>query len=179
MGSPQAEVQRLARRAITGNKRMSRPFSLLVLLLFGALSNRAAGQIVQLPTFQVFSIGTTVVIPDRGSMYLGGVNRAAFGSSTRGVPGLSKIPGAGRLFTNSGIGSEVSSSGVHASATIMDLGELDKAVLAEAAARRGASSGAATNPAVERKAAFISKHIAKTQRSQLNSPPQSATSQKK
>ena len=161
---------------------MNRSFSLLVLLLSAILSNRAAGQIVQLPTFQVFSIGTTVVIPDRGSMYLGGVNRASFGSSTRGVPGFGKIPGVGRLFTNRGIGSEVSSAGVHASATIMDLEELDKSVLAEAAARRGVGSGyggASTNPAVERKAAFISKHVAKTDRNRLSSPTPSANRQKK
>jgi type II secretory pathway component GspD/PulD (secretin) len=129
---------------------------------------------LQLPTFQVFSVATTVVVPDRGSAFLGGVKRASYGSNTVGVPGLSKIPGAGRLFTNRGIGSEVSSSAAHATATIMDLDELDRAVLAEAAARRGVLSSdgrTATNPAVERKAAFIAKNIAKTDRSKFKSPP--------
>jgi hypothetical protein len=57
----------------------------------------------------------------------------------------------------------------------MNLDELDEAVLAEAAARRGvaSASGSATNPAVERKAAFIAKNIAKNDRSRFKSamPP--------
>jgi hypothetical protein len=52
----------------------------------------------------------------------------------------------------------------------MDLEELDKGVLAEAAALRGAS-GPTTNPTVARKAAFIAKHIAKTDRTRLGSNP--------
>ncbi len=125
---------------------------------------------VQLPTFHVFSVATTVVVPDRGSMYLGGVNRASFGSNTNGVPGL------GRLFANRGIGSEVSSSGAHVAATIMDLEEIDRAVLGEAADRRGVASASGTgrtvpNPAIERKAAFIAKHVAKNDRSRLSSNP--------
>ena len=153
---------------------MTRAALLTSILFLTLTSSKVCAQNVtlQLPTFQVFSVATTVVVPDRGSAYLGGVKRAAYGSNTVGVPGLSKIPGAGRLFTNRGIGSEVSSSGVHATATIMDLDELDRAVLAEAAAKRGVlSDGGATNPAVERKAAFIAKNIAKTDRSKLKTAP--------
>jgi hypothetical protein len=105
------------------------------------------------------------------------VKRAAYGSNSAGVPGLSKVPGLNRLFTNRSIGSEVSSSGAHVAATIIDLDEMDKAVLGEAAARREAAGGGAlaagggaTNPAVERKAAFIARHIAKTDRSRFKAP---------
>ena len=142
----------------------------LVILSLASQKTLAQNVTVQLPTFQFFSVATTVVVPDRGSAYLGGVNRAAYGSNTNGVPGLSLLPGVGRLFKNRGIGSEVSSSSAHVSATIMDLDELDKAVLAEAAARRGvtsASGGPSVDSAVQRKAAFISKHIAKTTRTKL------------
>jgi hypothetical protein len=159
---------------------MNRSIFCFMLLSLSFVSVQVSGQIVQLPTFRFFSVGTTVVIPDRGSAYLGGVNRATYGSSTTGVPGMSGLPGVGRLFTNRGIGSEVSSSGVHASATIMDLEELDKSVLAEAAARRGvAAGGAVTNPAVERKAAFLAKHMAKTQRTQIPAPPPRSSRQQK
>ena len=34
---------------------------------------------VQLPTYSFFSVGTTVSVPDRGSVYMGGVNRSAMG----------------------------------------------------------------------------------------------------
>lgn len=139
----------------------------VVMLGFGLSAASAHGQIVQLPTFQYFSVGTTVVVPDRGWTYLGGVDRASYSSSRSGVPGLSHLPGAGRLFGNRGIGSEVSSSRAYAGATIMDLGELDRAVLAEAAARRGdggaaLGAGGTRDPAIERKAAFLSKHISRT-----------------
>ena len=41
---------------------------------------------VQLPTYSFFSVGTSVSVPDRGSAYLGGVNRASTGSSEFGIP---------------------------------------------------------------------------------------------
>ncbi len=78
-----------------------------------AHAQQPAGQApttVQLPTFQQFSLQTSVVAPDRGSMVLGGVNRAASGSSSTGTPGLSHLPGASRLFRNRAIGSESSST---------------------------------------------------------------------
>ena len=44
-------------------------------------------QVVQLPTFHYFTVNTTVSVPDRGSVYLGGVKRGAIRSSSRGIPG--------------------------------------------------------------------------------------------
>ena len=81
---------------------------------------------VQLPSFSIFSVNTTVSVPDRGGMYLGGVNRARDGSTTRGPRG------------NRAIGSDRAANGVQVLATIHDMDELDRAVLAKAAAKRGA-----------------------------------------
>jgi hypothetical protein len=151
----------------------TRTHALCLAVLICCGSKSVSAQVVQLPTFEVFTVATTVMVPDRGSMYLGGVNRAAYGSNSVGVPGLSKVPGLNRLFTNRGIGSEISSSGAYASAHIMDLGELDREVLAEAAARRAVSAAGGTeNVAVNRKAAFIAKNIARNDRTPVRvSPP--------
>jgi len=83
---------------------------------------------VQLPTFSVFSVQTTVSVPDRGGMSLGGLNYGGDGRSVRGFGPLG----------SRGIGSGRAASGVSVGATIIDNAELDRAVLAEAAARRGA-----------------------------------------
>ena len=83
---------------------------------------------VQLPSFSIFSVNTTVSVPDRGGMYLGGVNRAREGSSTRGLGPL----------RNRGIGADRAANGVTVHAQIHDQDELDRAVLADAAAKRGA-----------------------------------------
>ena len=62
---------------------------------------------VQLPTFNLTTVSTTVTVPDGGTALLGGIGRARESSVTRGVPMLSKIPGVNRLFTNRGIGRDV------------------------------------------------------------------------
>ena len=97
-----------------------------------------SAQVVQLPSFGTFGIGTTVSVPDRGATLLGGVSRGASGSVSRGVPGLSGVPGAGRLFGNRAIGSSRSVSTASVHLTIIDLEELDRETLAEAARRREA-----------------------------------------
>jgi hypothetical protein len=73
------------------------------------------------------------------------------------------LPVAGRLFGNRGIAAARSASSAQVSATIIDLQQWDRAVLAEAAARRGQNAG---DRGVERKAAFISRHVARTNAAQ-------------
>jgi hypothetical protein len=138
---------------------MNQRISLLVWTLWILGAAFAHAQVVQLPTYQVFSVGTTVSIPDRGAAYLGGVTRGGWSSSSRGVPGLSQIPGVNRLFTNRGIGSSVSSSHAYATATIIDHAEMDRMVLAEAAARRGEVIVATET---DHRAAYLSEHVART-----------------
>lgn len=93
---------------------------------------------VQLPTFNTFSVNTTVSVPDRGAAYLGGIGRAYSGRNENGIPIVGKLPFLGPITGGRAIGSSTSSSGVSVHATIIDHEELDKAVLAEAANERGA-----------------------------------------
>ncbi len=63
-----------------------------------------SGTTVQLPTFQIISIATTVSVPDGGTVLLGGIKRLNEGRNEFGVPLLSKLPYVDRLFRNVGIG---------------------------------------------------------------------------
>lgn len=107
-----------------------------------------AQAVVQLPTIQQFSIGTTVMVPDGGTLNLGGVSRARESSVRRGIPGL---PG------QAGIGRELSSATVSVRATIIDLNELDRAVLAEA--RDAAMPLTAAEKRVREEARYFSRHV--------------------
>lgn len=86
----------------------------------------ASGQSVQLPTFHQFSASSTIVVPDRGSVLLGGVNRSASGSNQFGG-----LPGSWSL------GNAASASGVSVSVQIHDFEAMDRALLEEAARRHG------------------------------------------
>ena len=137
---------------------MNRPVFLFVATALTASAASARAQVVQLPTFRSFSVSTTVSVPDRGAAYLGGVTRGAWSSSSRGVPGLSQLPGVNRLFTNRAIGSSLSSSHAYATATIIDHAEMDRMLLDEAAARRGALGTASET---DRRAAFLSEFVSR------------------
>lgn len=84
-----------------------------------------AATTVQLPTFSFFTISTTVSVPDSGGAYLGGVGGGRSGSRSNG-PGLGNRAG----------GSGIDAGGVYVTAQIHDLGAMDRALLAEAAAER-------------------------------------------
>ncbi len=83
------------------------------------------GQVVQLPTYHVFSTGFSALVPDRGAMVLGGVDRAV--SMTR-----SRTTGPGRnvRILEHGIRGRTAEARV----TILDHREWDAAVLAQATA---------------------------------------------
>ncbi len=113
---------------------------LLMSLAFASMSvDRCNAQTtVQLPTFHVFSVSTTVVVPDRGAAYLGGVSRSRRTNNHLIAPLFGRLPGVGRGFTSRGISSGTSASGASVSATIIDHDSMDRALLADAARRRGA-----------------------------------------
>jgi hypothetical protein len=107
----------------------TRHFLLAVVVLASAIlsAGNAVAQTVQLPTFHFFTLNTSVLVPDGGDAFLGGVDRASSGRIERGIPGL---PG-GRPFTNSAIGGSTAASGVSVSAQIHDLDAMDRAILGD------------------------------------------------
>lgn len=130
----------------------------------GVFLSNAHAQTVQLPTIQVFSVDTTVSVPDGGGVMLGGINRATDSSVTRGVPF-----GKGPLGANRGLSSTRSGSNVSVHATIIDHQELDAAVLAEAAALRAGRAGShqASDPkvvALQQKADYLTRNLATSPR---------------
>jgi general secretion pathway protein D len=68
-----------------------------------------SGTTVQLPTFEIITVATTVSVPDGGTVLLGGIKRLSEGRNEFGVPLLSKIPYVDRLFRNVGIGRDTDS----------------------------------------------------------------------
>ncbi|MFH1265484.1 MAG: hypothetical protein ABIK89_07120 [Planctomycetota bacterium] len=78
---------------------------------------------VQLPTYSSFSTRGSVLVPDRGSAYLGGVKRAAFGRNEFGAP-LSP-------FRNRSFGAERSVSGASVSVYIHDFEAMDEYLLSQ------------------------------------------------
>ncbi len=120
----------------------------LVVLLIGTAATAVQGQVVQLPTFNYFTIQTSVLVPDSGRGYLGGVRRGSWGSLSRGVPGFSRIPVVSPLFGGRAVGGGGSTNVTSVRATIIDHDELDKAVLAAAGrADRTRRSAAEARPA--------------------------------
>jgi hypothetical protein len=83
------------------------------------------GTTVQLPTFSFYSVGTTVSVPDRGSVLMGGINRASSGRNEFGAP-LSP-------FRNSAIGSERSASNMRMHVWIHDFEAMDQLLLSQPA----------------------------------------------
>jgi len=110
--------------------------SLVAISVTLSIAGIAQSQVVQLPTFRRFTVNTTVSVPDRGTAQLGGVTTARSGSTTNSVPILGRLPGLNRVFRNRGFGSESSVSRSFVKATIIDLEEMDQAVLARARAMR-------------------------------------------
>jgi hypothetical protein len=105
-----------------------------------AVAQNPAAQVpttVQLPTFHYFTSTGTVLVPDGGEAFLGGVSGTAAGRSEQGIPGLPSRP-----FTNSAIGSSTGAGNVSVSAQIHDFEEMDRSLLGEAA------GGDAVRPAV-------------------------------
>jgi hypothetical protein len=106
----------------------------LTALWLTSVTSGANAQVVQLPTFRVFSMSTTVSVPDRGSAYLGGVTSSSTSRRERGLPGLGHVPIAGRPFGNRSISSHTRAGGVSVSAHIHDFEAMDEALLRQAGA---------------------------------------------
>lgn len=115
------------------------PFAIAVCLLAPDANAQlvvgpAAGGVnttVQLPTLRAFRTSSSFFVQHARVGNVGGIGCSRSGSSNFGA-GL-----PGRPFRNRGIGGSTSSGGVSVRASIIDHSELDEAVLAEAARRRG------------------------------------------
>jgi type II secretory pathway component GspD/PulD (secretin) len=66
-------------------------------------------QYIQQPSFTTISVSTTVVVPDGGTVLLGGLKTLSEGRNEFGPPVLSKIPYIDRLFRNVGYGRDTQS----------------------------------------------------------------------
>jgi hypothetical protein len=83
---------------------------------------------VQLPSFHFFTVNTSVMVPDRGTMVLGGIGGSGQGSYSSG-PGF--FPG------NRATGSTSGASQMSIHVQIHDLHEMDELLLAQSRARAG------------------------------------------
>ncbi len=96
----------------------------------------AQGTAVQLPSYSYFTTNSTVVVPDRGGAYLGGMSRARSGMNEFGAP---LMP-----FGNRSSGSERSASGASVSAYVHDFEAMDEMLLGpdfRSGSRAAAGSG--------------------------------------
>lgn len=87
----------------------------IAVVISGDLASAQLPTTVQLPSFSSFSYQGTVVVPDSGGAYLGGVNRSATGLNRRGL--------------SRGFGSSLGHSGASVHATIIDHNEIDRQLL--------------------------------------------------
>lgn len=101
---------------------------------------------VQLPTFRVTGVSTTVVVPDRGGVYLGGVTSSSMRQNSFGSPFGGHLPGLQRNLGNRSFGGSTTSAGMWIGATIIDHAEIDRALLAEADQRRNQRRSAPLQP---------------------------------
>ncbi|WP_442508979.1 hypothetical protein SH528x_000523 [Novipirellula sp. SH528] len=98
----------------------------------------AIAQTVQLPSIETFSYSGSVLVPDSGTAFLGGNKSASFGSNRSGL--------------QRGFGSSQGLSQATASATIIDLTEMDRQILGGTPEqflqreREREKSGTATSP---------------------------------
>ena len=83
---------------------------------------------IQLPNFTLFTVSTTVTVPDGGTVLMGGVKTMNETRTENGVPVLSKIPMIDRLFRNIGIGRTTSSLMLMVTPRIIILEEEEQAL---------------------------------------------------
>jgi hypothetical protein len=100
--------------------------------LLPLLTTVTPAQVVQLPTFHQFTVSTTVVVPDRGSMVIGGIDRARESQVFAGPRWLGPL-------RSRGFGRELSSTRAGVSATIIDHHEMDEALLSIGGGREPSS----------------------------------------
>ena len=118
---------------------MKRLISALIFVLAGPAALVLAQGVVQLPEYQHMDVSTTVMVPDGGSMNTGGITRSSSGGTSSGTPILP--------FRNRSYGSSNSISSMQTSVQVIDLHEMDEAILnSPSAPARGKRPGGSFVP---------------------------------
>ncbi len=117
-------------------RRLWLPLVLVGLVATGARAQHSTA--VQLPTYSYFGTSTTVSVPDRGSVYMGGINRASSGSNQYRSPLLPFAP-----LGNRAIGSSRGASSTRVSVWIHDFEAMDEYLLSQPTPFRAGPAGAA------------------------------------
>ena len=88
-------------------------------------------QVILLPTTRTFSVGTSVSVPDRGFIGLGGIRYGALGRTSYRTPGMGMLPlfGVSPLFHHRATSQTLGSTQAVLGVQIIDLKELDRQVL--------------------------------------------------
>ncbi len=124
-------------------------------LLLGAARLHAQATTIQLPTFNFFTVNTTVEVPDGGSGFIGGLSSNATGQTQRGIPGLGFVPPLGNRAT----GATGSAGGMSVTATIHDFDAMDRALLGSDFDRSGhyigGDTSAPSDPALRQRLARL------------------------
>jgi general secretion pathway protein D len=79
--------------------------------------------VVQQPTVSVFSVQSSVLVPDGGTALLGSWATRGEGRTEAGVPLLGRLPVAGRPFRNTGYGYATQAGQISVRVRIIDLAE--------------------------------------------------------
>jgi type II secretory pathway component GspD/PulD (secretin) len=81
---------------------------------------------IELPNVEVRELRSTVMMPDKGTLMVGGFSKALRQRTHSGIPFLSHIPFLGRLFSKNGTYDENRRIFFLLNAEILDLGEKEK-----------------------------------------------------
>ena len=107
--------------------------TLLIATASTALAQNAPASAVQLPTFGYNTVNTTVSVPDRGGVYMGGIKRSFSGRTESGAPLLP--------FKNRSIGNQSSATSFSVHTYIHDFEAMDEDALSQGAAAISNGSG--------------------------------------
>ncbi len=135
-------------------------FAIALTVILTAPASAQLNTTIQLPSFGYTTVATTVSVPDRGSVQLGGINRYRGGRSQHGAPMAGRLPFLGRPFNNVAIGSEREALNMGVSVYIHDFQAMEESLMAQAAANRGRRAAIVTSPTFNRSQQIVGESTA-------------------
>jgi Flp pilus assembly secretin CpaC len=133
------------------------------LALTAILTTSATAQLnstIQLPSFGFTTVATTVSVPDRGSVQLGGINRHRSGRNQLGTPLVGRLPFFGRPFNNVAFGTEHEALNMGVSAYIHDFEAMEESLMAQATANRRQRGAVVSTPVFNRTQQIVGENPA-------------------